>query len=248
MKAIYSHIANRSARGEKLLAVLIDPDKMQLPSVAAFIRKVNCSSVTHIFVGGSWVEDGKTEAVVAEIKKYTILPVILFPGGANQITPLADGLLFLSLLSGRNPEYLIGQQLKAVPKLKNIPIEVIPTGYILIDGGTETSTQKVSQTGPLPPSDAETIVNTSLAGQYLGMQLIYLEAGSGAKTPVPCEVIKKVAESISIPLVVGGGIRSVDALENAYNAGAAMVVIGTAFENDADFFNKIEAVSHQSKK
>lgn len=247
MKTIYNHITNSEARGEKLLAVLIDPDKIQLHGIAGFIRKINHSAVTHIFVGGSWVEDGKTTAVVKEIKKYTILPVVLFPGSINQITPLADGLLFLSLLSGRNPEYLIGQQVKAVPRLKNIPLEVIPTGYILIDGGTETSTQKVSKTRPLPPSNTEIIVNTALAGQYLGMQLIYLEAGSGAKNPVPHEVVKEVAENISVPLIVGGGIRCFDALEKVYNAGATMVVIGTAFENDPDFFSKIKFSSQENK-
>ena len=155
---------------------------------------------------------------------------MLFPGDYSQITDAADGILFLSLISGRNPEYLISQQVKAVPQLKVSGLEVIPTGYLLIDGGKETAVQRVTQTLPLPQQEVEIIVNTSLAGQFSGKQLIYLEAGSGALFPVSREVISEVKAAIEIPLIVGGGIRSQEQLEEAYEAGADMVVMGTVFE------------------
>ena len=160
----------------------------------------------------------------------------MFPGDVSQITNKADGILFLSLLSGRNPEYLIEQQIKAAPILKNSPLERIPTGYILIDGKKETATQKVSNTRPIPQEKTALILNTSLAGEFSGKQLIYLEAGSGATQVVHQKIIEKVANEITIPLIVGGGIRSKKQLESAFNAGADIVVIGTAFENDETFF------------
>ncbi|MFO7719432.1 MAG: geranylgeranylglyceryl/heptaprenylglyceryl phosphate synthase, partial [Gillisia sp.] len=158
-------------------------------------------------------------------------PVVLFPGDHTQITELADALLFLSLISGRNPEYLIEQQVKSVEKLRNSSLEIIPTGYILIDGGTNCAVHRVSNTRPIPQFEIETIVNTALAGQYSGKKLIYLEAGSGALISVSEEIISAVKKAIDIPLIVGGGIRSKQHLKRSYEAGADMVVIGTAFEN-----------------
>jgi len=218
--------------GRKMLAVLIDPDKFQEAEAAEFIKKLPVNT-THIFVGGSTVEAGRTCRVVKAIKNFCGLPVILFPGDHNQISPHADALLFLSLISGRNPEYLIEQQVRSVEKIRNTDLEIIPTGYILIDGGKETSVQKVSNTIPLVQNDIPQIINTALAGQYSGKQLIYLEAGSGAKIPVSKEIIKAVKEAIDIPVIVGGGIRSTQQLQLAYDAGADLVVIGTAFENDS---------------
>ena len=173
------------------------------------------------------------------------MPVILFPGDVSQITNKADGILFLSLLSGRNPEYLIEQQIKSVSALKNTNLEILPTGYILIDGKKDTATQRVSKTKPIPQEKRELILNTSLAGEYSGKKIIYLEAGSGATIPVDMDIITLVANNLSIPIIVGGGIRSKIALENAYKAGADLVVIGTAFEKDEDFFNQIKKVNEQ---
>ena len=174
-----------------------------------------------------------------KIKKLTSIPIILFPGDFSQISNNADALLFLSLISGRNPEYLIGQQVKSVNKLKETTLEIIPTGYILIDGGVETSVQKVSKTTPISQSNMEDITMTAMAGELMGKQLIYLEAGSGATMAVNQEIIKNVSENISIPLIVGGGIISKKLLKNAYLNGADMIIIGTAFEENNNILTSI---------
>lgn len=215
---------------QKLLAVLIDPDRFDENNASGFLSNLP-EVTTHIFVGGSVVAEGRTCEVVKILKDITELPVILFPGDHSQISGHADALLFLSLISGRNPEYLIEQQVKSVKKIKNTQLEIIPTGYILIDGGKKCSVHKVSNTIPLSQDDIENIVNTALAGQYSGKKLIYLEAGSGAETHVSEEIIRSVKSALEIPLIVGGGIRSTTQLQKAYNAGADLVVIGTAFEN-----------------
>lgn len=213
-----------------------------LDAVANFIQKVNTSVATHIFVGGSEVEVHITEALVIEIKKHTTLPIVLFPGDVTQLTNCADALLFLSLISGRNPEYLIGKHVESVSKLRQMQLEVIPTGYILIENGKLTSVQKVTQTQPLKSYDTETIVNTAKAGELLGMKLIYLEAGSGALNPVNAEIIHAVKQNLEIPLIVGGGIKSKAQMQMAYDAGADMVVIGTAFEENEAFFEELKKV------
>jgi putative glycerol-1-phosphate prenyltransferase len=237
---IYQNILLAKKEGKKLLAVLIDPEKIDLDNIAAFFEKVHQSIATHIFVGGSTDINNLTEKVVVAIKKETQLPIVLFPGDVKQITQKADGILFLSLLSGRNPEYLIEQQIKSVPFLKDSNLEIISTGYILIDGQKETATQKVSNTKPIAQENTELILNTALAGEFSGKKLIYLEAGSGATVPVDANITAIVNANLSIPLIVGGGIRTKKQLENAFNAGADLVVIGTAFENDQAFFNQLK--------
>ena len=232
---IYQNIISAKKEGKKLLAVLIDPEKMDLKHIPCFFEKTHNSIATHIFVGGSTDKDNQTESVVMAVKKETNLPIILFPGDVSQITNKADGILFLSLLSGRNPEYLIEQQIKAAPILKNAPLEIIPTGYILIDGKKETATQKVSNTKPISQEKTTRILHTSLAGEFSGKQLIYLEAGSGATQVVSQNIIEMVSNKITVPLIVGGGIHTKKQLENAFNAGADIVVIGTAFEKDESF-------------
>lgn len=223
-------IQQAAYKNRKLLAVLIDPDKFDEEKSAQFFVKLPVET-THVFVGGSTVAEGRTSEVVKAIKNHSDLPVILFPGDHQQISPDADALLFLSLISGRNPEYLIEQQVRSVEKIRNTHLEIIPTGYILIDGGKSTSVEKVSNTIPLAQNDIQQIVSTALAGQYSGKKLIYLEAGSGAINPVSSEIITAVSEALNIPIIVGGGIRSTKQLQRAYNAGADFVVIGTAFEN-----------------
>jgi phosphoglycerol geranylgeranyltransferase len=240
MKLIYENIQDAALKGEKLLAVLIDPDKFLVKNVASFFVKVNTSIATHIFVGGSTVNDDATDVLVSEIKKHTKLPVVLFPGDVSQITDKADALLFLSLISGRNSEYLIGKHVASVSKLKNLNLEVISTGYILIENGKETAIQRVTGTHPMSRNDIQNIVDTAKAGELLGMKLIYLEAGSGALEPVSKEIIFSVKQELQIPLIVGGGIRSKQQLLNAYNFGADIVVIGTAFEDDQAFFNELK--------
>lgn len=235
MKNIYNAII--TSKNQKLLAILLDPEKLTLDSLAPLVEKINASPATHILVGGSSFEGNHLDELIQTIKKNTDLPILLFPGNPSQISAEADGILFLTLLSGRNPDYLIEHQVNAVPFLKKTHLEVISTGYILIESGNETSVQKVSQTQPLKRDNAEYILQTAQAGELIGNKLIYLEAGSGAKWAVPNEIIELVAQNITIPILVGGGIRSKEAIENAYKAGATMVVIGTAFENDSNFFN-----------
>ena len=239
MKQIYKDIQCAIAKEERLLAVLIDPDKMDIEMVSDFFKKINKSKATHIFVGGSIVEKGDTHALVSKIKQCTNLPVALFPGDESQITDSADAILFLSLISGRNPEYLIGKHVDAVSKLKSINLEVIPTGYILIENGKETAVQKVTDTKPMSRTNIQHIVNTAKAGELLGMKLIYLEAGSGAMKPVNNEIISAVKLDIDIPLIVGGGIRTKEQLINTYDSGADLVVIGTALEEDETFFDDL---------
>jgi len=240
MITIYNNILHSISKGDKLLAALIDPDKMAIEKVSEFIKKVNQSIISHIFVGGSTVNDNATEILVLELKKHTDLPIVLFPGDVTQITNYADALLFLSLISGTNPDYLIGKHVKAVSKLKNSSLEVIPTGYILIENGKQTAVEKVTNTKPLKRQNVQQIVDTAIAGEFLGMQLIYLEAGSGALEPIPSEIIKSAKQCLKIPVIVGGGIRSKEQLENAYNSGADLVVIGTAFEENESFFEELK--------
>tara|TARA_B100000809_G_scaffold266141_1_gene327520 strand:- start:6667 stop:7392 length:726 start_codon:yes stop_codon:yes gene_type:complete len=240
MKLIYNNILRAISEEKKSLAVLIDPDKMAVEMASEFIKKVNQSIATHIFVGGSTVHDNATEALVIEIKTHTTLPVVLFPGDVSQITNHADAILFLSLISGDNPEYLIGKHVRAVSKLRDSELEVIPTGYLLIENGKQTAVEKVTQTTPLSRNSAQEIVDTAKAGELLGLQLIYLEAGSGARQPVPLEIISFVKQELNIPLIVGGGIRTKKQLEAAHHFGADLVVIGTAFEDDEAFFNELK--------
>lgn len=230
--SIFSQIKFAKNNGQKLLAILLDPDKVKLESVQELIAKIEILSADFIFVGGSLVQEGATEILVKALKKYTQLKIILFPGDYSQICSQADALLFLSLVSGQNPEYLINQQVKAIPKIKESHLEIIPTAYILIDGGKVSSVQKISKTKPISQDQEELIVNTALAGQFMGNQLIYLEAGSGAKYPVKVSLIKKVADELQIPIIVGGGIRTEKQLNEAYKHGADLVVIGTAFEEN----------------
>jgi len=229
IKNLYQTFTEAITLKKKLLAILVDPDKFRIEQAAEFLRSVPLET-THIFVGGSTVPSGLTEVLVDALKLYTSRPILIFPGDSSQITDAADGILFLSLLSGRNPEYLIGQQVQAVSSLRTTSLEVISTGYLLIDGGIESSVAQVTKTSAIDQDNVQQIVDTARAGMLLGMKLIYLEAGSGATTPVAAEIISEVKKEISIPLIVGGGIRSEAQKQEAYEAGADMVVMGTAFE------------------
>ena len=228
-QVILNQIQNAVSSEEKLLGVLIDPEKFDLNSISIFLRRVP-QETTFILVGGSTGTRKETEILVQAVKQHSSLPVILFPGDFSQITLTADALLFLTLISGNNPEYLIDQQVKAVPRLKNSALEVIPTGYILIDGGKKSAVEKVSGTKPLPQHDVGVVIDIALAGEYSGKKLIYLETGSGSEYPVSEEIITEVKKAITVPLIVGGGINTKRQMENIYAAGADIVVVGTAFE------------------
>jgi len=228
-KNLYQTFTEAITLKKKLLAILVDPDKFRIEQAAEFLRSIPLET-THIFVGGSAVPNGLMEVLVDAFKLCTSRPILIFPGDSSQITDAADGLLFLSLLSGRNPEYLIGQQVQAVSNLRTTSLEVISTGYLLIDGGIESAVAQVTKTSAIPQDNVQQIVDTAKAGMLLGMKLIYLEAGSGATTPVTAEIISEVKKEINVPLIVGGGIRSEAQKQVAYEAGADMVVMGTAFE------------------
>ena len=236
---IYSEIQNAIQHKMPLLAVLIDPDKVDFLKIKQTVDHINQSPATHIFIGGSLVFSDLIEKIITEIKRSTHLPILLFPGHPSQIAENADGILFLSLLSGRNPDYLIEHQVQAAPVLKKLNLEVIPTAYLLIESGGITAVEEVSKTKPILRKHIEKAVATAQAGELMGNKLIYLEAGSGALHSVPTEMIEAVTNSVEIPVIVGGGIRTWAGIENAYQAGATMVVIGTAFENNMDFFNQI---------
>ena len=237
MKNIYNELMSAKANKRKLLAILIDPDKVELKNVKNIIAKINASPATHILVGGSSVETSILDELVFMLRTGTELPVILFPGHSSQVTAEAHAILFLALISGRNPDYLIEHQIKSVPILKKANLEIIPTGYILIESGTVTAVERVSKTAPLDRGNADFILQTAEAGVMLGHKLIYLEAGSGALKPVPLEVISLVSRHVQVPLIVGGGIKNVHEIHAMYDAGADLVVIGNAFETNLDFFS-----------
>jgi len=236
IRTIHHQISDAKKTGQKLLAILLDPDKIVWKNLDHLIGKINNSPATHIFVGGSIVESTILEDLIAQLKQKTSLPVIIFPGDPSQISPQADAILFLSLLSGRNPDYLIEYQVQAAPILKKTNLEVISTGYILIESGNETAVARVSKTKPLHRENLDLVLATAQAGEMLGNKLIYLEAGSGAKQPVPLDMINRIAQNVDIPVIVGGGIVNLQGIQKAYAAGADLVVIGTAFENDNHFF------------
>lgn len=238
MKNKYQEILEAKSRKQQLLAILLDPDKIVLDNMDQLITKIVKSPATHVFVGGSSFNGHHLDAILLHLKQKTNLPVLLFPGNPSQISSHADGILFLMLLSGRNPDYLIEHQIEAVPILEKTNLEIISTGYILIESGSQTAVERVSQTKPLSRNNPQYVAQTAKAGELIGNKLIYLEAGSGAQNSVPLEMIKIVANKITVPLFVGGGIRTKKGIEEAFEAGADLVVIGTAFENDITFFDQ----------
>ena len=246
MTNIYNNILKSKANNEKLLAILLDPDKIDWNNLDLLIEKINQSPATHIFIGGSLVENNSIDELITRIGQFSpfggrgALPIVLFPGNPSQISDKADAILFLSLISGRNPDFLIELQVKAAPILKKTKLEIISTGYILVQSGSETAVERVSKTIPLDRNNLELALATAQAGEMLGNKLIYLEAGSGAKQAVPLEMIQLISENIEIPLLVGGGITNLQGIQNAYDSGADLVVIGTAFENDINFFTPKE--------
>jgi putative glycerol-1-phosphate prenyltransferase len=227
-----------SERNKKRIAILIDPDKNTNDSLDRILHNCNHSGVDFIFVGGSLVVGNINETIIY-IKKRTQIPVIIFPGNVIQVSDKADGILFLSLISGRNPEYLIGQQVISAPTLKKSGLEIISTAYILIENGRTTSVEYISNTVPIPANKPEIVVATALAGEMLGMKLIYLEAGSGAAKSVALGIISEVRKNIEIPILVGGGIRNADDVSKIFTSGADLVVISSAIEENPDIISEL---------
>lgn len=237
---ILDTLQQRHKENKKSIAVLVDPDKAEDPSrLQHLINLASENCVNYFFVGGSLVTSANLSEVVKKIKDNVNIPVVLFPGNAIQVDASADGLLFLSLISGRNPELLIGQHVVAAPILKNTRLEVIPTGYMLINSGKITSVAYISNTTPIPDDKYSLAASTALAGQMLGLQTIYIDAGSGAEREISPRMIAAVRKSVSIPLIVGGGINSSQKAIAALESGADMIVIGNALEKHPDLLTEI---------
>ena len=224
----YSGILKK-LKSAKLFAILVDPDKHDRTSIKEIGIAAENNAVDFFLVGGSLVS-GSVDDTVALIKDYTNLPVILFPGNVLQISPRADGILLLSLISGRNPEFLIGNHVIAAPVLRKTKLEIVATGYILVENGRTSSVEYMSNTKPIPSDKIDLAVATAIAGEMLGHKLIYLEAGSGAVENVNAGMIREVKSQISIPLIVGGGIHTVEQIRETYRAGADIIVVGSAIE------------------
>ncbi len=228
---IYESILKKYKTKEKQLALLIDPDKFPDNQFKQLEKILTSITPDVLLVGGSLVSN-HTDEFVLNLKKSIDLPITLYPGSSTQFTPSADAILFLSLISGRNPEFLISHHVSVAPLIKKAGLESIPTGYMLVDGGCQTSVQYISQTQPIPSHKDDIAIATALAGQYLGLKMIYMDAGSGAKNPVPASMIQGVKAQLDIPLLIGGGLNTTEKIETACAAGADMVVVGNALEKD----------------
>lgn len=237
--AIIQQIVSAKAQSRKLLVVLIDPDKpAAVEAVCPYL-----SLPDMIFIGGSTGD--QCETCIAQLRQTTERPILLFPGNIAQFTPTADALLFLSLLNARTPDVLIQPHIHIAQQVLQSGIETIPMGYILIDGDRKSSVEIATQCIPIPQNNIREIVSTAIAGQLLGKQLIYLEAGSGAKTPISAEIIRAVRAQLSVPLIVGGGITTPDAMLHAFEAGADVVVIGNHFEQNPDEIDEFVRIKQE---
>lgn len=226
--AILTQLINARQAREKRFAVLIDPD---VGLSEGFVDRCVAAGIDYFFIGGSLLTTASPVRLARQIKQRCGVPVVIFPGGIGQITPEADAILLLSLISGRNPELLIGKHVEAAPALRSSGLEIIPTGYMLIDGGLPTTASYISNTQPIPSNKPEIAGVTALAGELLGLSTIFLDCGSGAESPVPARMIARVREEVSLPLIVGGGINSPDKAFEVASAGADLLVVGTAFES-----------------
>jgi phosphoglycerol geranylgeranyltransferase len=238
--SVLTSLRERRQHGKKSIAVLVDPDKVEDPArLTQLINLASENCVDYFFVGGSLVTTSNLAQIVAQIKDHVKIPVVLFPGNSIQIEPTADALLFLSLISGRNPELLIGQHVVAAPIIRNTKLEVIPTGYMLINSGRITSAAYISNTMPIPDDKYSLAAATAMAGEMLGLQAMYMDAGSGAEKEVSAKMIASVRKAIQIPLIVGGGINTSQKALRALEAGADMIVIGNALEKDPELLTGI---------
>lgn len=242
---IYQQMILAKQEGKKKFAVLIDPDKLRLDSYEEIVERAIESRVDYFFIGGSLIVNDVLDNVLVSIRKKCDIPLVLFPGNSYQLSYRADAILFLSLISGRNAELLIGKHVIAAPFLKLSPLEVLPTGYMLIDGGKPTTVSYMSNTVPIPANKSDIALATALAGQYLGLKLIFMDAGSGAELPVSAAMIKAVSSVVDVPLIVGGGIRTPGKIEENLHAGADIVVIGDAIEKDPSLLKDFSLVFHR---
>lgn len=245
--SIYPQLLQKLTNNEKSFAVLIDPDKIKTQEISHLASLLIQSQVDYLLVGGSLMVSDHLDNVVEVMKKETGLPIILFPGSPAQITPQADALLYLSLISGRNPDLLIGQHVQSVATVRQSGLEILPTGYMLIDGGTPTTVSYISNTWPIPHNKPDIALCTALAGEMLGLKLIYMDAGSGANTAISNEMIQTVSQSLQIPLIVGGGIRNPEAAAEKATAGANLIVVGNAIEKDPGLIREMAQAVHSTR-
>ena len=243
---VYSHLLSNYQQKQKQLAILVDPDKQTIKDTERLMRIASDAGVDYFFVGGSLLVNNQLEVCVKTLKENSRIPVILFPGNTMQMSWKADAILFLSLISGRNAEMLIGRHVIAAPYLKMSPLEVISCGYMLVESGKTTAVQYMSNTMPIPADKLDIAICTAIAGEMLGLKLLYLEAGSGARQCVPTEMIEQVKQSITIPLIVGGGINTVGNATNACKSGADIIVVGTAFEQNPNLIHEIANAVHKT--
>ena len=232
------------ASGKKRFAVLIDPDKLRTKRLDEVVERSVAAGVDMFFIGGSLIVNNMLDQVLTGIKERCDIPLVLFPGNSFQLSYRADALLFLSLISGRNPELLIGNHVIAAPYLKISPLEIMSCGYMLVDGGTPTTVSYMSNTTPIPANKSDIAMCTAVAGEMLGLKLMYLDAGSGAQHPVPTELIEAVSSAIEVPLIVGGGIRDPERARQNVEAGADVVVVGNAIEGDPGLIHELSAAVH----
>lgn len=222
-----------------MLAILIDPDKAAPEHLQNVLKNANIEKVDLLLIGGSVLTHGNIHDTIKTVKSLCDIPCIIFPGSPDQISSEADAILLLSLISGRNPELLIGKHVESALRLKQSNLEILPTGYILIDGGAPTTVSYISGTTPIPANKPGLAAMTALAGEQLGFGIIYMDAGSGAKNPIPPQMISSVREHTNQPIIVGGGIRTTEGIRAAWNAGADVVVIGNRLEEDPDFLTSL---------
>lgn len=242
--AIYHSLSEKKKQGKKSFAVLIDPDKVNKPILDELIRLSVSAKVDYLLVGGSLVISNHLDECVQHIKQHCNIPVILFPGSPSQISKYADALLYLSLISGRNPELLIGQHVVSAPFVKQSGLEIMPTGYIVVDGGAPTTVSYISNASPVPADKNEIAMCTAMAGEMLGMKLIYMDSGSGAKRPISESMIEAVAKNISTPLIIGGGITDPEKAYLNCKAGADVIVVGNAIEKNVSLIKEMSDAVH----
>ena len=240
----YQHIRERKKARQKSFAVLVDPDKVQPTELGRLTDLANEAGVDYLLVGGSLVISNHLDECIIAIKEQTDIPVILFPGSPSQVSRHADALLYLSLISGRNAELLIGQHVISAPFVRKSGLDIMSTGYMVIDGGAPTTVSYISNASPIPHDKNEIALCTALAGEMLGMKLIYMDAGSGAKRPIPEAMIAAVAGQITVPLIVGGGIQTPEKAYRNCRAGADMIVVGNAIEKDPALIREMSAAVH----
>ncbi len=243
-QAIYQSMVTKKQKGQKSFAVLIDPDKVNKILLDEITNLSVQAHVDYLFVGGSLVVSNHLDDCIQHIKQNCDIPIILFPGSSSQISRYADALLYLSMISGRNPELLIGQHVISAPFVKQSGLEIISTGYMVIDGGAPTTVSYISNALPIPSDKNEIAMCTAMAGEMLGMKIIYMDAGSGAKRAITESMIEKVAKCIEVPLVIGGGITSAEKAYLNCKAGADIIVVGNAIEKNAAMIKEISAAIH----